>query len=178
MQKCYQNDAIFASKSVEGLWRLFIEIWATVYCGLLDTLRIDGEPSFIASSFKYAAEACGVVIQASYFEGHDAIGFGGRYHAPLTRVYLAVRLYDASLPPEMSLRPTLKAINDTMVPNGLVPISLVYGRHPLFSGHEKYPTQTERTSTVASAIAEATRAASEARINRALRSKIPPPATC
>lgn len=128
----------------------------------------------MASSAKDAAEACGVVIQASDVERHNAVGVGERYHGPLRRVNAAHRFDEASLPPDMALRLAVKEINYAMAPNGLVTSLLVYARIYRFTGHEKRPTPTERKSTVASALEQATKAASDARINGALRSKIPP----
>lgn len=70
----------------------------------------------------------------------------------------------------------MKAINDTMGPDGLVPSLLVYGHLPRFTGHEGHPTQAKRWSTVAVALAAASQAVGEARINMELRSKVPPAA--
>lgn len=73
---CFQNASFIRDKTAECLWKLFIEVWATVYCGLPDVLRVDREPSLMASAFRKDAEGCDVVLQSSPIEAHNAIGVG------------------------------------------------------------------------------------------------------
>lgn len=122
---CYGNAAFIENMTALRLWQLFIKIWFTVYCGYPDVLHIDSEPSFMVGPFRDAAECSRVVVQVSNIEGHYAIGVGERYHAPLQRVYNAARLEDPSLASEPALRLAIKAIKDTMGPNGVVPSLLV-----------------------------------------------------
>lgn len=128
----------------------------------------------MAVPFRDAAEGSVVVVQSSNIEGHNEIGVGERYHAPLRRVYSASHLYDPSLAPELALRLDVKSINDTMGPKRLVPSLRVYGRLPRFPGQEKYPSQSDRHSTVAATLSETAQSSSESRVNRVLRSQLPP----
>lgn len=174
IQRSYQNAAFVVGKTAENLWKRFVQVWASVYCGFPHVLRVDREPLFMAAHFRDAAEACGVVVQASGIEVHNALGVGERYHAPLRCVFNAILLYDRYIDPSLPLRLAVKAINDTMGTNGLVPSLLVYDRLPRFPGDDAQPTQSERKSSVVSTLSEAAQASSEARVNRALRRKVPP----
>lgn len=130
----------------------------------------------MAAPHRDAAEAYGVVIQAFRIEGHHALGMRERYHAHLRRIFNAILTVDRSFHNPCSLRLAVKAISDTMGPDGLVPISLVFGRLRRLPGHDIKPTQTESASTLAAALAKVAQAASEELMNRALRSQVPPPA--
>lgn len=85
---CYQKAAFIYDKSAMGLLTLFVEVWASVYCGYPDVLRVDREPTFIASAFRDSTARCGVVIQAPGIEVHNTIGVGERYHDPSRRVLM------------------------------------------------------------------------------------------
>lgn len=109
----------------------------------------------MAQYFTQAAEACRMELHASDIKGHNDIGPGERYHAPVRLVYNVIRLDDPSLHPPLALRLAVKEINGTMVPNVLALCLLVYGRLPRFCGHEEQPTQVVRRSTVSASLAEA-----------------------
>lgn len=109
-------------------------------------------------------------------EGYNAIGVGERYHSPLLRVFNAIHLDDPAVSAALALRFSLKTLNDTMGPDGLVPSLLAFGRLPLFPAHEGHPTQGQRKASVTVALVEASQAACEARVNKAIRSQVPPSA--
>lgn len=115
-------------------------------------------------------------MQASGIEGKSALGFGERYHAPLRRMYTSIQLDETTLPSPLALRLAAKAINDPVGTNKLVPSLLVNIILPHFPGNSSSRTQEFRKSIVITALAEAGQAACEARINRALRTQIPPAA--
>lgn len=78
----YQNDEYITDKMGTALWRLFVETWATGYCGFPDVLRVDLERSFRTARFRESAANCSVVIQASGNDGHKSIGLGEMYPSP------------------------------------------------------------------------------------------------
>lgn len=130
----------------------------------------------MAAAFRQSAEGCGVVIQASDREGHNALELGDRYHATLRLVYNAIRMEHTDFPSPLALRLAVKAINDTVGRNGLVPTLLVYGRLPYFPINCSIPRQESRKTTVSKALSEAYLISSDCRINHALRTQIPPAA--
>lgn len=72
----------------------------------------------------------GIDLQFSPVEAYKAIGIVERYHAPLSRIYSTVRSSYSRLSNNMILRFLLNATNDTMGPEGLVPLLLVFGVVP------------------------------------------------
>lgn len=83
-----------------------------VYYGYPDFLQIDRDPSFTADPFRDATEGCGIVVQTSAIEGHNAMGICERYHAPLRRVYNAVKFGNLSASLDFALRLAVKSINE------------------------------------------------------------------
>lgn len=65
-------------------------------------------------------------LQLSAVEAHNAIGVGERYHAPPRRIYLAVRNSYPKLRERLGLCLSIKSMNDTMGPEGLVPSLLLF----------------------------------------------------
>lgn len=171
---CYHNEAFISNRSASGLWTLFVEIFASVYCSFPDVLRVDRKPSFIISAFRDAVIRCGVIIQVSGNEGHNAIGAGKRFHVPLRRVENAILLHSDSITGQVALRLAITAICDTMGPDGLVSILPIYDQIPRISDQRGQQKQSEMKSTVSAALGEDSLADSEGRVNRAFRSQFPP----
>lgn len=49
---CSQNTAFIKDTTAARLWRLFVEEWASVYCGYRDVLRVDGQPFVVAAALR------------------------------------------------------------------------------------------------------------------------------
>lgn len=119
----------------------------SIYCGYLDILRVDHEPSFTASQFRESSESSSIIIQASQTEAHNALVVGEKYHALLRRVFNTIRIGDQEVRPILALQLAVNTINDKMGPDGLVPGLLVYGHIPRFAGHDRHATQMQCYST-------------------------------
>ena len=77
-------------------------------------------------------------------KAHNSLGPGERYHEPLRRIYQKIRYSEPGINIQLALllavnltarsnaSLALKAINDTMNPEGLVPSLLVFGVLPRF----------------------------------------------
>lgn len=102
--------------------------WASVYRGLPDILRVERQPFFMACQSRKSTESFSVLIQAWLLEVHNAIGVGEGYHAPLRRVFNAIRIDDTEVQTTLAMRIAVMAVNDTMGLDGLVPSLLVYRR--------------------------------------------------
>lgn len=63
-----------------------------------------------------------------------------------------------------------------MGPNGLLQILCVYGRLPRFPGHDTQSTQAHKKVNVSAALADASQATFEARLNGDIRTKLLPAA--
>lgn len=49
---CYEKAVFISDKLATGLWTVFVEVFAAVYCSYPDVLRVDPEPSFLTSAFR------------------------------------------------------------------------------------------------------------------------------
>lgn len=74
-------------------------------------------------------------MQLSGVHSYSAIGIGERYHTPLRRIFLEVCEDVPDLDHHIALQLNVKAMNDTMGHEGLVPSLLVSGTLPRFGPH-------------------------------------------
>lgn len=116
-----------------------------------------------------------IELQFSGVESHISIGPGERYHAPLRRVFSIIKSNHPDVHPDLALRYALKDINDTIVPEGLVPSILVFGALPSYPiSNNSFPGQTAKMRGIVNARTEYGKIVKEPRIERAIKSKLPP----
>lgn len=85
-----------------------------------------GPQIFLTSaSFRQNSKDIVVDLQFSDIESHNAIVQGERYHYPLCRIFNITSEEQLRLPDAQILRLAIKAINDTKVPDELVPYLLL-----------------------------------------------------
>ena len=129
----------------------------------------------MSEKFQTNCEQQGISLSISGVETHNSIGAGESFHRHLRRVYNCIRRAHPSVYKEHVLRLSVKAVNDTVGPNGLVPSELVFGVRPTFPIAPKTnPTQSERFQALQTARNEIAQITAERRVNDSLRRKIPP----
>lgn len=130
------SAAIFLpSKSTKDIWHCFIVCWAATYVGYPDKFRVEQESVFTGKEFNELSKAAGIEVQLSGVESHNAIGVGERYHDPLRRIFLRIFEDVPDIDQNIALQLAVKAMNDTVGPEGLVPSLLVFGTLPRFTPH-------------------------------------------
>lgn len=78
-----------------------------------------------------------------------------RYHLPLRRAFDIITKEIPSLDKTTRLQMAVKAVNDTVGPDGLVPTLLVFGAFPRMSREDRpTPSNTQRALVIRRAIAE------------------------
>lgn len=156
-------------------WNSFIVFWATAYVGYPDLFRVYQESVFTGREFGDLAKDAGIEVQLSGVQSHNAIGIGERYHDPLRRIFLRICEDVPDLDHHVSLQIAVKAMNDTMGPEGLVPSMLVFGTLPRLSPHSTtLPNHVDRMHAMEVARLEMTNITAKIKLQRALRSKLPP----
>jgi hypothetical protein len=124
----------------------------------------------------------GVTIKLSPVESYNSLGQNERLHRPLRRCFRKIKNDIPSLPDDVSLRVAIKAINDNVGPNGLIPKLLVFGtmpQIPLMQGNlSPYTGQEQRDIALRAATAEYQKYVSERRLQEALRAKPSPAMNC
>ena len=99
-------------------------------------MRVDQGSPCTSVRWTRLCDKVGIEVKESGIEHHNALGAGERYHDPLRRVFKKVKHEYPGLNRELALRISVKSINDTMGPEGLVPSLLVFGCLPRFSASD------------------------------------------
>ena len=139
-------------QSVEGIWLAFVEARYTLYIGLPNRLRVDQGSAFTSDRWREITSQAGIQIRISGVKSHSSLGIGERLHGTLRRIYKKVRADFPDASPFILLKIAVKAMNDTIGENGLVPSLLVFGivsRSPIIS--TEIPSQRERMKILSTA---------------------------
>jgi transposase InsO family protein len=158
------------------------DVLGHIHARIPRTIRSDSGPRFTSASCKDLYRGVGVEIKLSPVEIHNSLGHNERLRSPLRRCFLKIKNDIPSLADEVALRVIVKAINDTVGPNGLIPTLLVFGNMPqlpLMQGNLiPYSGQEQRESALRAATAEYQKYVCERRLREALFSKISPAMNC
>ena len=164
--------------STKTVWATIVECRASVYTGLPNSLRAD-QGSQLQDSFVNIGRASGVQVNHSGVESHNALSIGERYHHPLRNTFRKRRMIYPNVSDTTTLALSVKAFNDTLGPECIVPSALVFvfGEYPSLRvfGESAEPKSTfEAPCTLAKeARQEVERHIAKLRVNRALKSKVP-----
>ena len=103
-----------------------------VYLGPLDLVVYDARKNFASIEFKQLVNLIAIEIKEVLVEAHNSVGLVKRYYAPLRRAYEIIQdeLKDEYINKEMILQIAIKAVNDIVGPNGIIPILLVFSAYP------------------------------------------------
>ena len=165
--------------SVKTVCSTIVECWASIYTGLPNRIRVDAGSNF-GESFISLAKASSVDVDPSGIETHSSLFIGERYHQPLLKTFLKLKLQYDKVQDSALLAMSVKAMNDTLDPEGCVPSTLVFGEYPapILSGFERarMGTLEDRSRIVEAARKEMERHMASGRLKRALKHKVPSPA--
>lgn len=173
----FQNAAFPPSLDTTTIWNTFVKIWTAMYVGFPERMLTDQGSVFVSKEWEYNCELAKIELKHTGTESHNSLGSDETYHALMRRVYCKTRAEHPTVPEDVSLALTVKAINSTVGPDGLCPQLLVFGilpRPPGISPNE-LPAQKERFRALRTARDEYEKLVSKELVNRGLRS-IPPPA--
>jgi hypothetical protein len=137
-------------------------------------LRIDAGSIFASSRWRELSNIAGITIRMSGAEAHNSLGIGEKIHGPLRRIYNKIRMDYPHIPAGTLLKLGVKAKNDMIGENGLVPSLLVFGvilRYPALN--TELPNQKVRMEVIAAAQMEMNSIIAERNIETALAKNIP-----
>ena len=125
------SAAKFLGKRVttEKVWEAFIQCWSSVYTGMLHTIAVD-EGTQHSDIFGELSKIYDIDVQKSGTESHNSLGIGERYHDTLRKTFLKLPEDHPNLKKDILLAIAIKAINDTLGPEGIVLSALVFGEFP------------------------------------------------
>lgn len=174
----YQAGRWLENISAKHTWDVLRMIWIDTYQGPPDMITTDTGTNFTSKDFQHQASLMGIKIKIVPVEAHNSIGLVERYHGPLRRAYTIIKQEIPDLHKDMALQMSLKAINDTAGPNGLVPTLLVYGAYPrMVEADQPSPSIATRSAAIKKAMAEVKKAHAELQIRNALNQRNGPTAT-
>jgi len=171
------SAARFLTKvSTESVWEAIIMCWSSVYTGLPHCIRVDEGTQF-RKIFAELSALHDVEIKKSGIQSHNSLGVGERYHKPLRDTYRKLKLDHPSMQRQVLLAVAVKAMNDTLGPEGVVPSALVFGEFPSLRTFEgpviPRPSLAERALAAQEARRYMARHLAEVRIKRALHHQTP-----
>lgn len=176
-QTGFRNACFLKSKSAIDIWNAFIACWVCVYVGFPHKVRSDQESAIASDEFRQIATSHGVKLEFSGVASHNSMGQIESSHGPLRRVFRVLTEKYPNLSDNLRLRLSVKSLNDTAGPKGLVPSLLVFGVIPSLGNTDAdLPNQEERFRAMHEARNEAATITAEKRIRLALRTNIPPSA--
>lgn len=167
--------------STQTIWETLMQCWASIYTGLPNRILVDqGSNMGKSEPFISLAARANVEVQFTGTEAHSSLGAGERYHEPLRTVMRKLNLDFPGVNKSLLLQMAVKAANDTLGPEGLVPSSLVFGELPRIYTPSETPerrdTLGQRAALVHAARTEMQKLMAQMRIARGLRHTVPPAA--
>lgn len=147
-----------------------------IYTGLPNRILVD-QGTYFGDAFNTLRAIANFTVDNTGVEAHSSLGLGERYHQPLRQTFRKVMSEHPNTPPSRALAASVKAMNDTLGPEGLVPSALVFGEFPRVFTKSETPSERltlkERASIAQSARKEMGKIMAEMRVRRGLHHRIP-----
>jgi hypothetical protein len=119
--------------------------------------------------FRQQALTIDIEIKEVLVEAYNSVGKVKRYHAPLRRVYQILGIELPNTPKELILQMAIKAVNDLVGPDGIVPTLLVFGAYPRMTKDSPLLLSIiERAEAIHKAIKEVRRLNAKRQVKEAL----------
>lgn len=165
-----------SGEDAKTIWNTFLYTWVSIYRGFRNEVLSDQGSVFTSKEWEARCAETEISVESTGTESHNSLGKGETYHALLRRVYNKVKLTHPQLPKELVLALSVKALNDTAGPNGLVPSLLLFGVMPRIPTEPAtYPDTNARIQAMESPRDELEVINARARVQQSLK-KSPPPA--
>ena len=146
------------------IWQALRLCWIDVYVGPPDVIAHDAGKGFTAGQFQASADMLHITTKGIPVESPQSMSPVERYHAPLRRAYNIIASESpANTDPALILQAAVKACNDSVGPDGLIPNLLVFGTIPRLGLPNDLPAPAtyKRAAAVRKATEELTRAAAK-----------------
>jgi hypothetical protein len=126
------QSAMFLQDGTKAIdvWHALLRCWIYRFSGAPDSIRHDVGVQFMAQEFQTLAGEMGIRCQPIPVESPHSLGIGERYHGALRRIFERLRVAHPEASSELLLDASVKAANDLMGPDGLVPTLLIFGVYP------------------------------------------------
>ena len=162
--------------STDSVWQALLNFWGSIYTGLPNRALLD-QRSHFGQLFIDVAKIHDIKVENKGIEAHSSLGLGERYHLPLRQTFRKIMAQHKKTDCDLALTLSVKAMNDTLGPEGLIPSGFVFGEFPKIRKQGSKPTP-RATLLSRKAVAETARKEMEKhiakmKINRALNHMVP-----
>ena len=162
--------------STKTIWKAILQCWATIYTGLLNRMLVDQGSAF-GPLFINIGVVSNVGVDRTGIEAYSSLGLGERYHQPLRQTDRKIMVEHPSSDPALALALSVKAMNDTLSPEGLVTFALVFGEFARIFTKSETPNErsvlVSRSKVAKTARNEMGKRMAEVRVRRALKNSTP-----
>lgn len=160
------------------MWNKFLENWSTLYIGYPESLITDQGSVFVSAEWTNACETSGSYFRHTGTESHNSLTAGQRYHSTLRTIFNKLRLDHPSVPANLTLRLTVKAMKDCSGPVGTVPSLLVFGVSPRLPNisPKDFPSRKLRVRAMVQSRKQYERLISQSRVRLGILRRHPPAA--
>ena len=117
----------------------FLKCWTLIYVGMPDVMFRDYRSAFTSHEWKELGEKNGVVMKLTGVQHHNGFGLCKRFNCPLRSIYRRIKKECPGIDDNLALKSAVKAMNDTLGPEGLVPSLLAFEILPRCSPVELDP---------------------------------------
>lgn len=107
-----------------AIWKTIIDSWANIYTGIPHCILTDQGSSF-GEMFTNMCRIGGVHHERTGIEAYLSLNLGEHYHQPLGTVFRKLLVGHPNADKHLTLALSVKAMNDTLGPDGFIPTSLV-----------------------------------------------------
>jgi len=133
--------------------------------------------SAFAKTFVDMAANSSVKVDHTGVEAHWSLGLAERYHQPLRQTFRKIKIDQPNADRDLALHAAVKAMNDTLGPEGLVPSALVFGDYPKVTTRSENPSLKaelrSRAQMATVARKEMERLMANMKVKRALNHAVP-----
>lgn len=158
--------------SSSNVWNALGTCWIDSYLGPPEIINHDAGTNFTSSEFQQYSISLGIETKEIPVESANSMGIVERYHKPLQRAYNIIKEETKSTDKSLILQMSIKAINDTAGPDGIIPTLLVFGAYPrMLRLDPPAPSIATRAKAIQKAMAEVSKLRLQKQVTAALRTR-------
>lgn len=146
----FQAARRLRSMSADELWTALKACWINVYIGPPDVITHDAGTNFIARAFQANADFLHIKCKQVPIEASNRMSIVERYHEPVRRAFPIIKKECPTFDFDETLLAAVKALNESIGPDGLIPAILVFGAMPRLGlpTDKPHPTLADREIAV------------------------------
>jgi hypothetical protein len=125
--------------------------WIDIYLGLPDNIIHNASKNFVLAEFREQAKSLVIETKEILVEAYYSVSKIKYYHGPLRQAYkiISEELRGTNTSNKVKLQIVIKAVNDSVGPDGIIPILLVFRAYPRITNNSLLlPTTIKRTKAI------------------------------